>query len=468
MPASYAALASVALAFNPLLVGPLPPGLTLSLPSTTPAGQPAATSGPAAYLYGTSVGLDRPMRDILQAVRASLDPSNRTLTWGGINPCLPYATQQLGAPAAGQAWNGVACKDSYSAAAKAGEGGVAALWPVFFSGNATAALAGSVPLELRELRTAAAISLAGHSLAGPLPGCWGQNYSRTYYPSGPGFDQLTLLGLSSNALTGALPVALGAGLPAGAVITLANNALSGQLPATLANKSVTITGNSGLFGLVPSGVSVLPAAAADGVVRTYYGTAIGLNDTLAHTLLAVKAGLDPTGALNSSWVPGTNPCFGAWSGVVCGEGAAGGGVAALLLDSAQLNGTLPCALLRLSGLQTLWLQGNRLSGGVPDLSPLSSLTSLRLGTNFLSGSLPAAYGSLSSRNFSMSVFANPQLCGALPTPSLTLSGGIARTALNSSCAATRRRSVCFPALKPTGVFCNCWAAMRRWRRTSRT
>ena len=288
VPASYASFKAISLAFNPLLVGPLPANVTLAMPSALPP----SSGGPAAYLYGTSIGLDRPAHDILQDMRAALDPSGQVLTWGGLNPCLPYGTQSDASVAAGQGWNGVVCKDTYSPSTKAGEGGISSVWLTFPSANATAPLQGSVPLQLRELRTAASISLAGHQLSGSLPPCWGQNYSRTYFPPSPGFDQLAYLGLASNGLSGPLPAALGAGFPAGATLGLANNALGGTLPASLANLTVTLAGCYALFGPLPRNVTGAPTVGG-ATVGTFNGTGLGLNTSLAAALLAVQAGLDP-------------------------------------------------------------------------------------------------------------------------------------------------------------------------------
>ena len=413
-------------------------------------------SGPtSSYLYATSIGLDRPAKDILLAIRASLDPNGNVLTWGGLNPCLPYAGQDTTQLAAGQAWNGVTCKDSYSASAPNGEGGVSSIGLSYPSVNATAPLMGTLPLALRELRTSVTIFLGGHQLSGSLPPCWGQSYSRTYFPPGPGFDELLLLGLAGNALSGSFPAAFGAGLPGGAQLQLANNALFGTLPASLSNKSVSLAGNAQLFGTVPINCTVLAnlgVQTANRLNGTLNGTAIGLADTLPDILLSIAAGLDPSGAVLSAasgWAQvGTNPCT--WTGVVCTDS---GGVVELLLDSAGLNGTVPCSLLLLTGLKTLWLQDNLLTGTIPDLSALAGLTSLRLNSNQLSGSIPAGFGAV-ARN--LTVFANPSLCGTVPTGVVLVANNTARTSLGITCpAGSAAQSACnvtvqtFQAVPPT-------------------
>lgn len=119
------------------------------------------------------------------------------LPWGGINPCLEWNTattyyQLKSAPNLGQGWNGVLCKDTFTtaAASASAEGGVLQLALAFFSSNSTMPLAGTLPLELMELRTATTINLANHALTGTIPACWGTPYTRYNYPSRAGFDQV--------------------------------------------------------------------------------------------------------------------------------------------------------------------------------------------------------------------------------------------------------------------------------------
>lgn len=230
----------------------------------------------------------------------------------------------------GQGWNGVTCRDAYSTLR---EGGISSLWIAFYSDNATNPLTGTVATELRELRTATTIAVIGHQLVGTLPACWGQNYTRSFYPQSAGFDRVTTLALNNNAmLTGALPATFGYGLPSGATVLLNNNpGILSPLPASLALKSVAITGSPGIYGAVPTNVTVVAGASFDGKSRRFNGTAIGMAFDLKSTLLAIKAALDPTNRL-VNWTTATHPCT--WTGVVCGDAAtAGGGVTALLLDS---------------------------------------------------------------------------------------------------------------------------------------
>lgn len=62
----------------------------------TPGSLPGTSGGSTTdYLFATSVGLDRPMVDILTDIRRAMDPTNRTLTWGGNNPCMPWTGSSI-------------------------------------------------------------------------------------------------------------------------------------------------------------------------------------------------------------------------------------------------------------------------------------------------------------------------------------------------------------------------------------
>lgn len=448
VPASLTSLLLVTLAYNPRLVGTLPPGLTVAAPFPTTLGQSNQ------FLFATSIGLDRPMTDILSAAQAALDPNATVLQWAGSNPCNAWAntaqnTYQVSASASfGQSWNGITCKDTYTtpALSATAEGGVLSLAVAFPSFNATRQLTGSLPTELRELRTATFINLGGHLLTGPVPQCWGQNFSRNFFQPTAGFEKVTVLGLANNQLQGNLPPLLGTGMPPGAFIALDNNNVSGVLPSSLSFKSVTIANNWAVYGSIPPNVTVVSSAdPTTGALRRLSNTSIGLNDAMSNVLLAAKPGLDTIGVLNGSWVLGSNPCTN-WTGVVCGENATVGGVQQLLLDSQGLNGTVACELLRLSTLRVLWLHSNTLNGQLTDLSALS-LTSFRINTNRLAGSIPSAYGSMGVP-FNFSVFNNPQLCGTVPgnlTTTGQLFGGTMRTLLGPACAVTYAQPAACPA-----------------------
>ncbi|CAA6661876.1 unnamed protein product [Spirodela intermedia] len=126
-----------------------------------------------------------------------------------------------------------------------------------------------------------------------------------------------------------------------------------------------------------------------------------LNDDVLG-LIVFKADLqDPTGRLASWNEDDRDPC--GWSGVRCDPRT--GRVVELLLDGFSLSGKIGRGLFQLQSLQTLSLSRNNLSGSLtpftkmenlrepirgipPSLGSCSTLASLNLSSNQLSGSLP--------------------------------------------------------------------------------
>ncbi|KAJ0977316.1 hypothetical protein J5N97_012790 [Dioscorea zingiberensis] len=66
----------------------------------------------------------------------------------------------------------------------------------------------------------------------------------------------------------------------------------------------------------------------------------------------------------------------------------------IALSGKNLNGTIPSEIKQLDQLTELWLDGNSLSGSIPDMSTLTSLTILHLENNRLTGQLPSYFGEL--------------------------------------------------------------------------
>ena len=97
-----------------------------------------------------------------------------------------------------------------------------------------------------------------------------------------------------------------------------------------------------------------------------------------------------------NWVFSTNwlsqEAIGDWYGVTTD---ANGSVTRLMLPSNDLSGTIPAALGSLGKLEQLYLYGNSLTGGIPaELGNLGSLTILQLQVNQLSGPIPKELGNL--------------------------------------------------------------------------
>ena len=86
----------------------------------------------------------------------------------------------------------------------------------------------------------------------------------------------------------------------------------------------------------------------------------------------------------TNWGSPTEP-LNTWFGV---ETDSSGNVTELALPGNNLSGTLPAALGSLTSLTTLDLSDNQLSGTIPDLTALTQLQTLNLSANQLSGTIP--------------------------------------------------------------------------------
>lgn len=170
------------MSYNPGIFGPTPAGVSLVSAGYCPATR-----------LGTSIGHDRSITDILTDIRVAVDPRNATLaslwnTTAGVQPCGPYSGQpfptRLGY---GDSWPGVTCQES------ATYGGISALDLSTYSGAAV--LRGTLPVQLRELRSAARILLSEQLLSSTIPAAWGTPQQWTYFSPTVGFDSLVLLKL---------------------------------------------------------------------------------------------------------------------------------------------------------------------------------------------------------------------------------------------------------------------------------
>ena len=107
------------------------------------------------------------------------------------------------------------------------------------------------------------------------------------------------------------------------------------------------------------------------------------------TLLGIKSALEGSGsALNWS----ASLSISQWDGIVVDGSPAR--VIDIDLPSKGLAGVIPPGLANLTGLQSLNLAGNQLTGEIPDLSALVELTTLTFSQNRLTGRIPAWLGDL--------------------------------------------------------------------------
>ncbi|XP_062213560.1 probable leucine-rich repeat receptor-like protein kinase At2g28990 [Phragmites australis] len=109
-----------------------------------------------------------------------------------------------------------------------------------------------------------------------------------------------------------------------------------------------------------------------------------------------------------------DPCLprkSSWTGVECSEGPPAR-VLSLDLKNHGLLGSLPDSIGNLTAMKTIYLSGNKLSGSIPDLSSMRTLTALRLDGNQFSGTIKPSMGKLN--NLKELYLNNNNLSGQIP------------------------------------------------------
>ena len=524
IPASYSAFSWIAVAYNPALYGAFPAGLVTSTQNKLQAWSTYGTAGFYSYawganpassgtiastylqaptystglLFGTSIGLDRPLATILLDLKAALDPGGTVLrSWNSstMQFCPPYQTystpgQRSTQPGYGRWLPGLFQPSSYGATtgtSYCNDYGITPSKPFVYSytspptiqqlanplGSATdytstipqtaatvggisalclngLGLSGTLPVQLRELRTTTNILMSRNALAGALPAAWGTAvaWNASLPASSKGFDSTVMLDLSQNRLNSTLPSVLGY---LGKYIGLAlfDNLFNGSIPSSYSSLNwVAVAYNPGLVGVLPAGLSATgklfawssymydfysysyataaggrypygyPPCKENGGYGTgwLYGTSVGLDRPLVNILLDIKAALDPTNSVLTSWnasqlqpcrpfsynggsnaaQSASSPGYGqSWkyistanvlnSGEYCQDLQAisitvatspsasvqnmqlSGGIAALYLNGVSLKGTLPATLQELRTASAVNLARNQLSGSIPSV-----------------------------------------------------------------------------------------------------
>ena len=246
-------------------------------------------------------------------------------------------------------------------------------------------LSGSIPAELGNLESLQELELHGNELSGSIPAELGD------------LESLQDLWLSNNDLSGSIPATLG-NLTNLTQFALSYNDLSGSIPAELGNlvnlTFLYLDGNE-LSGCVPDALrDVTNNDLADVGLRfcsdptptpTPTPTATATPDPANRAaLVALYNATDGANWTNKTNWLSAEPVS-TWHGVTTD---ANGRVTQLSLLSNVLSGTIP-DLSALTSLTVLDLRFNQLSGSIPSLSALTKLTRLSLDNNELSGSIPS-------------------------------------------------------------------------------
>jgi Leucine-rich repeat (LRR) protein len=142
-----------------------------------------------------------------------------------------------------------------------------------------------------------------------------------------------------------------------------------------------------------------------GSQTTSVTTAISTVDSTALVALYVTTD-GPHWTQNKNWLKGP---VNTWYGILT-EGTS---VVQILLGSNNLTGSIPAQIGQLSNLISLDLDDNKLTGVIPpQIGSLSKLIILNLGTNQLSGNIPTEIGKLS--NLGLLWLSSNQLYGSIP------------------------------------------------------
>lgn len=109
------------------------------------------------------------------------------------------------------------------------------------------------------------------------------------------------------------------------------------------------------------------------------------------------------------------------------------------MDNNLFEGTIPTTLSKLSSLNILSLENNKITGSIPNIFPLSSLYSLDLSNNNLTGTIPSSI-QFCSKLVSLTVSFN-QISGQLPEGLTNLSNLVTLIASNNLISGTLPNSI---------------------------
>ena len=279
-------------------------------------------------------------------------------------------------------------------------------------------LHGPLPIELAQLSSLVGLSLEGNRLTGTIP------------PELVELTSLKLLYLFDNQLTGAIPPNLGR-LVNLIHLCLNGNQLTGSIPPELGGLTnlnwLHLHFNTNLTGALPVELVELDLDALllqgtqlclpgdprlEQWVSEIADARVGQCEGFDTERIALEALYNATNGPN--WKNNTNwlseAPMGSWHGVVTDIN---GRVTSLRLGGNGLSGTIPPDLAQLINLSRLDLVFNHLTGGIPaELGLLGNLTVLSISNNQLSGNIPAQLENLT--NLEVLRLGSNRLSGRIP------------------------------------------------------
>ncbi|KAJ4816176.1 Leucine-rich receptor-like protein kinase family protein [Rhynchospora pubera] len=209
--------------------------------------------------------------------------------------------------------------------------------------------------------------------------------------------QLSYLNLSSNFLSGPLPVELLSLSTSLAVLDVSFNKLSGPIPG-FQNPVIQVLNISSNFftGLLP----IINATSLLSLNATNNSLSGSIPDYLCANSLSLSSLSISYNKFSGKILPGLGNCT---------------ALREFYAASNNLTGSLPNELFELASLQHLSLSTNRIHGSLNGalIARLENLVTLDLGLNFLTGSIPESIGQLN--NLCYLHLSNNNLTGTLPS-----------------------------------------------------